>query len=752
MSKYTPFDYKTKWHIGESGEGVRASKERLRGLGYYSGEINEEFDKQDAKKSKATLEAEKNFKVTPVTLYENFYKDVTEDNNLDGNSDGKVRIYAYEDYINMASFNEGRKPEKDNEIAIDRMHAANNGLKIGDKINVGGKEFEITGLLAYVNYATLHEKNTDFMFDAISFDVAMVTPEAWDSVKGKIHYAYAFKYVDSYSNESEQKKLSDDFMSALITQSIKAENDLEDYVPEYLNQAVHFAPDDMGSDKEMGGVLLYILVLVLGFVFALTIMSTITKESTVIGTLRASGYTKGELIAHYMATPVFVTLLSALVGNILGYTLLKNTVVKMYFNSYSLPAYKTYWYYEAFIKTTLVPVILMILINFVTVAYMLRLSPLRFIRRDLKVSKRKKAIRLPRIKFLRRFRLRVLLQNIPNYMVLFVGIFFVVFLMSFAFGLPTTLDNYQDHAVDDMFAAYQYVLKDTEDDDGKEIKTKEESAEKFCMNTLYTVDGVREKEPISIYGLVSDSRFIPVSSKVKGNQILISSSYADKFGLKTGDSITLKERYAEDEYTFKIVGIYDYISGLAVFMNIDGFNEMFGNPEGFFNGFLSNEEIKDIDADYIAMTITQEDITKVSRQLDHSMGNYMSYFKVICLAFAGILIYLLTKVIIEKNENSISMVKILGYYNGEIASLYLLTTIFVVIISAIASSFLAVKSLELVWNIILYRMDGWLPAYVPASVYVYMVLMVIAAYLFVMFIDYHRIKKVPMDQALKNVE
>ncbi len=715
-------------------------------------EIDEEFDKQDAKKSKSTLEAEKNFKETPVVLYENFYKDVTEDNDLDGNSDGKVRIYAYEDYINMATFNEGRKPEKDNEIAIDRMHADNNGLKVGDKINVGGKEFEITGLLAYVNYATLHEKNTDFMFDAISFDVAMVTPEAWNEVKGKTHYNYAFKYVDSFETESEQKKMSDDFMSALITQSVKAENDLEDYVPEYLNQAVHFAPDDMGSDKEMGGVLLYILVIVLGFVFALTIMSTITKESTVIGTLRASGYTKGELIRHYMATPVFVTLFAALVGNILGYTLFKNIVVSMYFNSYSLPAYQTYWYYEAFVKTTVVPVILMILINFVTVAYMLRLSPLKFIRRDLKTSKRKKAMRLPRFKFLARFRLRVLLQNIPNYLVLFVGIFFVVFLMTFAFGLPTTLDNYKDHAVEDMFTKYQYVLKSNEDDDGNEITTKEESAERFGMETLYTTDGKRVNEPISIYGLDSESKIVPLNGKVSGNEVLISSSYADKFGLNEGDTVTLKARYTDDEYTFKICGTHDYISGLCIFMSLDGFNEIFGNPEGSFNGYFSDSEIKDIDPEYIAMIITEDDILKVSNQLDHSMGNYMSYFKVICLAFAGILIYLLTKVIVEKNENSISMVKILGYYNGEIASLYLLTTTVVVIISAIISALLGTKSLVLVWNIILYRMDGWLPAYVPVSTYVYIVLMILAAYLFVMIIDFNRIKRIPMDQALKNVE
>ena len=715
-------------------------------------EINEEFDKQDAKKSKATLEAEKNFKVTPVTVYENFYKDVPEDNDLDGNSDGKIRVYAYEDYINMATFNEGRKPENDKEIAIDRMHAENNGLKIGDKIKVQGKEFEITGLLAYVNYATLHEKNTDFMFDAISFDVAMVTPEAWDNLKGKTHYVYAFKYVDSFSNESEQKKLSDDFMSALITQSIKEENDLEDYVPEYLNQAVHFAPDDMGSDKEMGGVLLYILVIVLGFVFALTVMSTITKESTVIGTLRASGYTKGELIRHYMATPVAVTIFTALVGNILGYTVFKNIVVSMYFNSYSLPKYETYWYYEAFVKTTVVPVILMILINFVTVAYMLRLSPLKFIRRDLKTSRRKKAMRLPRFKFLARFRLRVLLQNIPNYIVLFVGIYFVVFLMTFAFGLPTTLKNYQAHATDDMFAKYQYVLKSNEDEDGNEINTKTPDAERFSMATLYTTDGKRVGEPISIYGLDADSKYIPLNGKVSGNEALISSAYADKFGLKEGDTVTLKARYTDDEYTFKIVGNYECISGLALYTSLDGFNEVFENPEGSFNGYLSNEEIKDIDPDYIAMTITEDDILKVSNQLNHSMGNYMSYFKVICLIAAAILIYLLTKVIVEKNENSISMVKILGYYNNEIASLYLLSTTVVVIISAIISALLGTQSLELVWHIILYRMDGWLPAYVPFSSYFYMVLMVIAAYLIVMFIDYHRIKKIPMDQALKNVE
>ena len=54
------------------------------------------------------------------------------------------------------------------------------------------------------------------------------------------------------------------------------------------------------------------------------------------------------------------------------------------------------------------------------------------------------------------------------------------------------------------------------------------------------------------------------------------------------------------------------------------------------------------------------------------------FFSVILFA---LLIYLLTKLIIEKNATAISMVKILGYQNREIMSLYLTSTTWVVVIS-----------------------------------------------------------------------
>ena len=295
------------------------------------------------------------FQEVPVHVYENFFRNEEEDYNNDGEAEGTIRVYAKNDDVNLACLIEGAFPENENEIAIDRMHADNVGIKVGDEISVSGQKFQVVGLIAYVNYSTLHEKATDLMFDAIKFDVAMVTDAGFDRLHKTVHYSYAWNYVDTPADEVEQKAKSDDFMKALLTQVVCDDKELEDYLPRYANPAINFATDDMGSDKAMGGVLLDILIVIIAFIFAVTISNTIAKEASTIGTLRASGYTKGELIRHYISMPIIVTLIAACVGNILGYTLFKNVVVGMYYNSYSLPTYETIWNPDAFFKTTIIP-------------------------------------------------------------------------------------------------------------------------------------------------------------------------------------------------------------------------------------------------------------------------------------------------------------------------------------------------------------------------------------------------------------
>lgn len=130
----------------------------------------------------------------------------------------------------------------------------------------------------------------------------------------------------------------------------------------------------------------------------------------------------------------------------------------------------------------------------------------------------------------------------------------------------------------------------------------------------------------------------------------------------------------------------------------------------------------------------------------------MQYFQILCILLSAVLIYLLTKIIIEKNENAISMTKILGYENREIASLYLLSTTMIVIIANVISVVLGTLVMNQAWKAIMFSYSGWFAFVVEPTGYAKMFLFVLVGYLFVMILDFARIKKIPMDEALKNVE
>ena len=137
------------------------------------------------------------------------------------------------------------------------------------------------------------------------------------------------------------------------------------------------------------------------------------------------------MLLHYLIPPVVVTVAAALIGNVLGYSWFKDMVADMYYGSYSLPTYVTIWNADAFVLTTIVPAAMMVILNVIVIANSLKLSPLRFIRRDLSRRQRKKAVKLPHFCFLSRFRIRVILQNIPNYLILLFGIWFSSILLFF---------------------------------------------------------------------------------------------------------------------------------------------------------------------------------------------------------------------------------------------------------------------------------------------------------------------------------
>lgn len=680
-----------------------------------------------------------------VTIYENFYKEeiVVRHNNIknDEDSQSTLRFYVNREEVDKVDLMEGSLPEDIDEIAIDRMYAVNNDIKVQDTLTVGSRILKVTGLVALSDYSSLFSDNSDTMFDSLKFGVGVVTQKCFDAYDDThIHYVYSWLYDNKPEDDKEAKLMADDFVKTISANAI-----LVNYIPQYINQAIHFTGDDIGSDRSMMIVLLYVLIVIMAFVFAVTTNNTIVKEANVIGTLRASGYTRGELLRHYILLPIIVTIFGALVGNILGYTVFKGIFVATYYGSYSLPTYHTLWNADAFLLTTVVPVIIMLVINIVIIGCRLKLSPLKFLRRDLSGKQKKKAMRLPAFGFFNRFRLRIIIQNMPNYITLFIGILFANVLLLFGIMLGPMLTHYQNEITDKLIAKHQYVLKALVDVD-------DNAAEKYCVKTLATIEGRLKSEDVLVYGVKDNSIYADINTaSLKDNEVYITNGYADKFRIKKGDKITLKEKYDDNEYEFTVKDMYDYPSSFAIFMSDAAFKNVFDKSEDYYSGYFS-DNILDINEKYVATQITLDDLTKVSRQLDRSMGETFNLVKIFAVVLFAVLMFLLTKLIVEKNTTSISMVKILGYSNREISRLYVTSTTIVVVLSVALSIGLSVVIMNYLFRVFMEEMSGWISCYYAPHIFPVMFILNITVYAVISFFMMAKIKKIPMDEALKTVE
>ena len=136
-----------------------------------------------------------------------------------------------------------------------------------------------------------------------------------------------------------------------------------------------------------------------------------------------------------------------------------------------------------------------------------------------------------------------------------------------------------------------------------------------------------------------------------------------------------------------------------------------------------------------------------------SVGNLMYMVDGFSVIMFIELIYLLSKLIIERNAQSISMAKILGYSKMEIAKLYILPTAIVVVVSLLVSYPILSYVMVGIFRIMLKQMmSGWMVIWLEPSVYVKMFLMGIITYAVVAVMEYRKIGLIPMSEALKNVE
>lgn len=662
----------------------------------------------------------------------------------DDGRDRTLRVYQHRTQVDLAAYAEGRVPEAADEVAIDRVFATNNGITVGEEVELFGQHFTVCGIMTTSDNQALFQNNSDFTVNTLTFGVAEVSESGFAALEATGHqpaYTYSVRFADRDLTVAQRTDAEKDMMHALST----AGATVDDLTDSSANQGIGYAADDVSGDSTMWSVLLYMIIAIMAFVFVVLTSGTIEEESAIIGTLLASGYRRRELVTHYLALPAAVGIAAAVVGNVAGYTLMSEPMRNLYYGSYSLPPYYATWSWGVFAQTTVLPVATLVGITLLGLLRKMGHTPLEFLRHETSKGGVKRGFALPeRLSFIARFRMRVFLRNLGNFATLFVGIGFASMLLLFSLAILPTMTHYAENLHNNVVAEHIYTLK-------APLEVEGTQAEKYAVYSLeYDRGEGSGTETITVYGVPEDSRYWD-DLAVGDGHVVFGNGLIDKFRFADGQTVSLYDKY-EDE-TREIAyegGAYTWgtKSDMAVYMSLDDFNRFFGNDAGYFNGYASDQAL-DLDARYLTSDLTPESMDAIGEQFVGMMDDMIGMLVGLSVFIFLVFMYLLTKSVIDRSARAISYMKVFGYRDSEISRLYVRSITLTVAVSLVVCQPLIIGGLTLLFRAMLLAYNGNIEIYVPMAAIAEVIAIGFATYLAVALLHIRRIKRVPLALALK---
>lgn len=662
----------------------------------------------------------------------------------DDGRDRTLRVYQHRTQVDLAAYAEGRVPEAADEVAIDRVFATNNGITVGEEVELFGQRFTVCGIMTTSDNQALFQSNSDFTVNTLTFGVAEVSESGFAALEATGHqpaYTYSVRFADRDLTVAQRTDAEKDMIRALST----AGATVDDLTDSSANQGIGYAADDVSGDSTMWSVLLYMIIVIMAFVFVVLTSGTIEEESAIIGTLLASGYRRRELVTHYLVLPAAVGIAAAVVGNVAGYTLMSEPMRNLYYGSYSLPPYYATWSWGVFAQTTMLPMATLVVITLLGLLRKMGHTPLEFLRHETSKGGVKRGFALPeRLSFIARFRMRVFLRNLGNFATLFVGIGFASMLLLFSLAILPTMTHYAENLHNNVVAEHMYTLK-------APLEVDNAQAEKYAVYSLeYDRGEGSGTETITVYGVPEDSRYWD-GLAVGDGHVVFGNGLIDKFRFADGQTVNLYDKYEDEtrEVTYEGGGYtWGTKSDMAVYMSLDDFNRFFGNDAGYFNGYASDQEL-DLDARYLASDLTPESMDAIGEQFVGMMDDMIGMLVGLSVFIFLVFMYLLTKSVVDRSARAISYMKVFGYRDSEISRLYVRSITLTVAVSLVVCQPLIIGGLTLLFRAMLLAYNGNIEIYVPMAAIAEVIAIGFATYLAVALLHIRRIKHVPLALALK---
>ncbi|MGB9768511.1 MAG: ABC transporter permease [Dictyoglomus turgidum] len=566
--------------------------------------------------------------------------------------DRLIRFFNLTEKVNKPLILEGTLP-KIGEIAVDPNFAKANKLRIGDGIEINGIKFRISGYVALPDYIYITKNETDLLPDPMHFGIGIMNFEDMRKFLESVAYRYymvrgTISDLSSFKNE------------------INSKYRLISFVEKDENFRIIVTEMKMKSAKPMAFVISGTILVISSILLFIVLRRLINSMHAEVGTLYALGYNSREIVGVYILFPIYIWLMGAVPGSILGYAL-SDSFTEFYVSFISVPIVEKFIPTKDLLIAFFVPALFMIPSGYIAIKDLLKKRVVEIIRGESEkgFKTRFRMEFLDRFSFKRRVMLKQGLLHPSRELVLIIGVAFATLIILYGVVAKSALS----YLVEDTFQNtykynYMYLLNYYE-------KENKYDAEPFNMLSFY-LKGTKSK--VVIYGILKDSQMILLKDgkgdKINLEGLVISQSLADKFGLKVGDVLNLVNNIDGKEYSLKVTGIADLYVGNNGYMSLEEFNETFGFDKGSFIGLYSFHKL-DIPKEDLVTYMSKEDAIKVFKDSAQSVDQMLQVMYLVSFFLAFTIIYVLASLVITENRKPLAIFKILGFRDGELSSMFL---------------------------------------------------------------------------------
>lgn len=509
------------------------------------------------------------------------------------------------------------------------------------------------------------------------------------------------------------------------------------------NPRIMAAANDQALNK-YGGLLAGGIVLVLfAYVISVFVVYGIEKENTTIGALYALGVNRNQLMLHYLCLPVVVSFLAGAIGCMIGFASIGgSTIMGSCYEYFSIPNMESVYPPYLIVYGLVLPPVICALVNWIVIRGKLNRPALQMLKNEQK-SQPMKQIKLGKMNFVRAFRIRQIMREARTSLTVVGGMFISLLILMLGLNCFCMCQHIsKDNKADTKFE-YLYTYKypeETVPEGGYEAFTKTVKKENMGYNL-----------EVAILGIEEDNPFFDVNLTDSKSDVVISSAMAEKYSLKKGDVFVVEDEEAKMHYAFTVHDITQYATSFYIFMDIDCMREMFGENEDYYNQVFSDKEL-DVPTGRLYGVTTKKDIKKSADVFIQQMMPMVVMMTVVSSLIFVVVMYLMMKVMIDRCEFHISMIKVFGYRTKEIKKLYLDGNFYVIAVGAAICIPLAKKCMDLMYPLMVSNVSCGMNLHYPWQMYAIVYIAVLVLYFVINGLLTLKLKKVNLAEVLKNRE